>query len=199
MSRQLRGALRAQVLVIAAVALAALMLVLALAVDLTLSYRQAASQRLALEQAREWTLSSLEEIKYSPDTARTVEEAVARALGANGFEGEAVVWVWEVPAASIDPSQRLIGICVELRQASPPAFGAVAGAGELETSDSLAWTVNPYSSGEAWRPAARASDRFVLEADGSSASLVSAAAITTESSLPSALRDAIADGMGDLG
>lgn len=194
---------RGQVLPVLAVTMVAIVAACALAVDVAGALRLHAAEAQTLELAKESSMSSLNAQKFASDPAEAAYQLAADALVADGFEGTATIWYYEVPQAQMPVGRRAIDrmsvTAVEVTRTYASAFAGIAfGRPTLGVRDSIVWTSNPYSTTRVWRPSTTPPSRAydITIRDGTVRSKTSRS--ITRSTLPAAARDAIDSAVASL-
>lgn len=171
--------------------------VMALAVDVSGAYRLRARNEQTLELAKDAVMANLNSLKFSEDPAAAAEEVVAEALSQDGFSGKATFYYYELPESETGATDRVAGMCLTLESSQPSRFARVLGQDTQTVSSELAWSTNPYSDTDVWRPARVTNRRYEVELPGEGAP--SAATLTGTDGLPAALKDELASAKADVG
>lgn len=194
-------AMRAQVMPIVGVVIAAMLAMSALAVDLTGAWQAHARQQQLCEFAKDRVMGDLTALKFSTASpaSRPWADDVASALAADGYEGDFAVWYYELPESRTGESDRLVVLRVELSRERASVLARVLGHDSTTVSDELTWWANPYSSSTLWRPdgtSGGACVRYEGRIEHGSVTMSGRGASTSE--LPRSVTDAATDGLANL-
>lgn len=199
-SRRAAGA-RGQVLPVLAVTIVTLVAACALAVDVSGALRLRAAEGQSLELAKESSMGSLNAQKFADDPALAAYGLAADALAADGFEGRATIWYYEVPASQMPAGRavtdRLSVTSVQVTRTYRSALAWAAGKPTIEVGNSISWTSNPYSTTRVWRPSTVTSRAYDVTIAGGHVTSVSFRSIT-KTNLPAEARRVIDDAVSSL-
>ena len=146
------GRMSGQVLPIVALTITLVICMCAMAVDLSGAYRVEASQKQRLEFAKEAVMADLVAIKGDEAGFSATKSDVASALAADGFEGDAKVWLVELPESLTGALDRVRVVRVELTQEHESVLAEVMGSESTIVSSAITFSINPYSSTAVHRP-----------------------------------------------
>lgn len=159
-----RAALSGQVAPLFVCLLLVLVAFVGLAVDFAGAYREKTMQDQSLEIAKDAVFSEGENIKFNDRPDQVAFESVEDALVANGFDGRAECWFYEVEkgyrssgGVELADGRRVSGVCLALSGSYKPLFLSVVGAGDMPISGDSTWTMDFYSTSQTvWRPGSAA-------------------------------------------
>lgn len=138
--------------------------ILAFSVDGAIAYTAKVKQENALDGSRNSCMSCSHALvlKNSDHPGRDIARTVGGSLRDDGFEGEIVVWFYEMREGELPASRRLWVIGVQIEEGSPTVFAQSLGIESIPVASNEVMIAEPFSDTRAWRPEDSGNGRYVV-------------------------------------